>query len=166
MNFTQKMQDAINEQINLEMWSANLYLSMSVHCAQVGMKGFSHWMRMQSREEMEHATDMIEYVIARGGEVKIKAIPAVETEFGNPLSIAEAVYAHECKVSEAIQHMVQVATEEKDMPSQDFFWKYVREQVEEEDNASGLVEQFKLAEGSRGAILFIDRELQSRADNQ
>lgn len=160
MKLTQRMQDAINEQINFEMWSANIYLSMSVHFAQKGLNGFAHWMRKQSAEENEHAEDMMHYLITRGGEVKIGAIPAVPTEFESPMAIAKQVYEHECEVSEKIQQIVRLASEEKDMASQDFFWKYIREQVEEEASAAGLVEQLELAHGH--AIMFLDRELAQR----
>jgi len=160
MKFTERMQDAINGQIMLEMWSANIYLSMSAYFASQGLDGFAHWYRQQYREELEHAEDMIQYVIQRGGRVKIQAIPEVETEFDSALQIAEKAYAHECLVSEKIEGLVRLASEEKDMPSQDFFWKYIREQVEEEATASNIVDRVRLA--SDHAIIFLDKELASR----
>ena len=160
MKFTERMQDAINGQITLEMWSANIYLSMSAYFASQGLDGFAHWYRQQYREELEHAEDMIQYVIQRGGRVKIQAIPEVETEFDSALHIAEKAYAHECLVSEKIEELVRLASEEKDMPSQDFFWKYIREQVEEEATASSLVDRVRLA--SDHAIIFLDKELSAR----
>ena len=160
MKFTERMQDAINGQITLEMWSANIYLSMSAYFASQGLDGFAHWYRQQYREELEHAEDMIQYVIQRGGRVKIQAIPEVETEFDSALNIAEKAYAHECLVSEKIEELVRLASEEKDMPSQDFLWKYIREQVEEEATASSLVDRVRLA--SDHAIIFLDKELSAR----
>ena len=160
MKFTERMQDAINGQIMLEMWSANIYLSMSAYFASQGLDGFAHWYRQQYREELEHAEDMIQYVIQRGGRVKIQAIPEVETEFDSALHIAEKAYAHECLVSEKIEELVRLASEEKDMPSQDFFRKYIREQVEEEATASALVDRVRLA--SDHAIIFLDKELSAR----
>lgn len=160
MQFTAKMQDAINEQIKLEMWSANTYLSMSCHFAQRGLNGFAHWYYKQYEEELEHAQDMMKYIITRGGEVKLQAIPAVQTEFGTPLEIAELTLKHEREVSERIEELVRIAGAEKDMPSQDFFWKYIREQVEEEASASGLIDQLRILDGH--AILFLDRELAGR----
>ena len=103
---------------------------------------------------------MMRYVITRGGKVEIKAVAAVETEFNSPLEIAEKAYHHECLVSEKIEGLVRIASEEKDMPSQDFFWKYIREQVEEEANATNLIERVRMAEGA--AILFLDKELAAR----
>ncbi len=160
MKFTQKMQDAINAQINLEMWSSNLYLSMSVHFAQKGLNGFAHWFAKQADEEMAHAKDMMHYIITRGGQVRLQAVEAVPTEFGTPLAIVEQAYEHECLVSSKIEELVHVASAEKDMASQDFFWKYIREQVEEEATASGLVEQVRMLDGH--AIMFLDRELAGR----
>ena len=87
MKFTERMQAAINEQIALEMWSANIYLSMSAHFASLGLDGFAHWYRQQYKEELDHAEDMIQYVIRRGGQVKIQAIPAVDTEFDSALQM-------------------------------------------------------------------------------
>ncbi|PID90928.1 MAG: ferritin [Bacteroidetes bacterium] len=163
MELTKRMQDTINEQINKEMWSSNLYLSMSAHCSHVGLNGFAHWMTQQASEEMNHAMDMMKFLQDRGGKVEIKAVDAVETKFGEPLQIAEAFYEHECMVSQMILNVVQVAREEKDMATEDFFWKYVTEQVEEEANAMKMVDEFKLAMESRGAILFLDRELGGRS---
>lgn len=160
MKFTQKMQDAINAQINHEMLSANLYLSMSVHFAQIGLGGFAHWFFKQSSEENAHAQDMMKYIISRGGTVKIGAIDAVQTEFGDALSIAELALGHERSVSARIEGLVALAIEEKDLASQDFFMKYIREQVEEEETASGLVDQLRMLDGH--AIMFLDRELAGR----
>lgn len=160
MKFTEKMQEAINLQINKEMWSANLYTSMAMHFASKGLDGFAHWFRKQAAEEMEHAHDMMNYIVMRGGRVKLMAVAGVPTEFDSELSIVEQAYEHECVVSEHIEELVRIANAEKDMASQDFFWKYIREQVEEEANASALVERVRMAEGH--AIMFLDRELAGR----
>lgn len=154
------MQDALNEQIKFEMWSANLYLSMSVHFAQKGLNGFAHWYRKQYDEEVNHAQDMMSYIITRGGQVKLQAIPEVQTEFGTPLEIAELTLKHEQLVSSKIEELVHIASAEKDMASQDFCWKYIREQVEEEATASGLVDQLRMTDGH--AIIYLDRELAGR----
>ena len=160
MKFTQRMQSAINEQINLEMFSANTYLSMSAYFAQRGLDGFAHWYFQQYKEELEHAEDMMRYIITRGGKVEIKAVGAVENEYNSALEVAEKAYAHECHVSESIEKLVRLASEEQDMPSQDFFWKYIREQVEEEANATLLIDRIRLSEGH--SLLFLDKELAAR----
>lgn len=160
MKFTEKMQAAINAQINLEMYSAHLYLSMSMYFAQKSLNGFAHWYHKQYEEELEHAHDMMEYIITRGGSVKLGAIDAVPTEFEGAEQIAEAAYEHECHVSASIEDLVRLASAEQDMASQDFFWKYIREQVEEEASASGLLDQIRMANGH--AIIYLDRELANR----
>lgn len=162
MKLTQKMQDAINAQINAEMWSANLYLSMSVFCAHEGLDGFANWLKVQSKEELLHADEMMKYLLDRGGTVVIGAIKEVPTEFGKPLNIAEEVYKHECAVSAMIEEVVRIAGQEKDMPSQDFFWKFIREQVEEEATAASLIDKLKRAGDNSSAILMLDREMGQR----
>ena len=85
MILSRKLSDALNEQINMEMWSSNLYLSMSVHFTQIGLDGFAHWTLKQSQEELEHAYKMIDYSIKRGGQVTIGVVNSVPTAWGEPL---------------------------------------------------------------------------------
>ncbi|PIE84538.1 MAG: ferritin [Bacteroidia bacterium] len=158
------MEDAINVQINNEMWSSNLYLAMSAYCTHLGLNGFARWMDVQASEEMEHAKDMMNYLQSRGGRVMIKPVAAVDSDFGKPLDIAETFYKQECEVSAMIEGLIRLAREEKDMATENFFWKYITEQVEEESNAMGLVDDFRLAEDNKGAILFLDRELGGRVE--
>lgn len=160
MTLSRKLSDALNEQILAEMWSSNLYLSMSIHFSQLGMDGFAHWMKKQSQEELEHAYTMIDYSIKRGGQVKLEQINVVPTAFGTPLEIFEHVYEHEVHVSELIDKLVDVAAAEKDKATQDFLWGFVREQVEEEATAQGIVDKIKRA-GDAG-IFFIDSQLGQR----
>ena len=114
----------------------------------------------QCKEELEHAEDMMHCIIQCGGKVKIQSIPTMETEFASVLEVAEKAYAHECLVSEKMEELVRLASTEADMPSQNFFWKYIREQVEEEATASKIVDRGRLA--SDHAIIFLDKELASR----
>ena len=160
MKFTQAMQDAINEQVNREMWSAHLYLSMSAHFANEGLKGFSSWFYKQDKEEIAHAEDMMKYILTRGGKVEVRAVEAVPTTFESTLAIVEQVYEHECYVSSCIEDLVRVASKEQDMASQDFFWKYIREQVEEEETASDLVQRVRMAQDKY--LYQLDKELGER----
>ena len=160
MKFTQVMQDAINEQVNREMWSAHLYLSMSAHFANEGLKGFSSWFYKQYKEEIAHAEDMMKYILIRGGKVEVRAVDAVPTTFESTLAIVEQVYEHECYVSSCIEDLVRVASKEQDMASQDFFWKYIREQVEEEETASDLVQRVRKAQDKY--LYQLDKELGER----
>ena len=160
MTLSRKLSDALNEQILAEMWSSNLYLSMSIHFSQLGMDGFAHWMKKQSQEELEHAYTMIDYSIKRGGQVKLEQINVVPTAFGTPLEIFEHVYEHEVHVSELIDKMVDVAAAEKDKATQDFLWGFVREQVEEEATAKNIVEKLKMYGEHHVAIM--DHQLAKR----
>ena len=160
MTLSRKLSDALNEQILAEMWSSNLYLSMSIHFSQLGMDGFAHWMKKQSQEELEHAYTMIDYSIKRGGQVKLEQINVVPTAFGTPLEIFEHVYEHEVHVSELIDKLVDVAAAEKYKATQDFLWGFVREQVEEEATAKNIVEKLKMYGEHHVAIM--DHQLAKR----
>lgn len=153
MILSRKLSDTLNEQILVEMWSSNLYLSMYIHFSQIGLDGCAHWMKKQSIEELEHAYKMIDYSIQRGGQVKLERINVVPTAFGTPLEIFEHVYEHEVHVSALIDKLVDVAAVEKDKATQDFLWGFVREQVEEEATAKHLVEKLKLYGEHHIAIL-------------
>lgn len=160
MKLTRKMSDALNQQINEEMWSSNLYLSMSVYFEKTGLAGCAHWMRKQSQEEMGHAYKMLDWSAKRGGNPEVRQINVVPTGWGSPLEIFEHVYTHEVRVSEMIDKLVTIASEEKDNATQDFLWWFVREQVEEEETAQQIVDKFKLL-GEKN-IAFLDMELGKR----
>ena len=157
---SEKLQNAINEQIPAEMWSANLYLSMSFYFEKEGFSGFANWMKKQSQEELEHAYVMADYIIKRGGVAKVDKIDVVPSGWGTPLEVFEHVYKHECHVSKMIDELVSVASAERDNATQDFLWGFVREQVEEEATAQGIVDKIKKA-GDAG-IFFIDSQLGQR----
>ena len=157
---SEKLQNAINEQITAEMWSSNLYLSMSFYFACEGFDGFAQWMKKQSQEELGHPYTMADYVTKRGGKAKIDKIDVVPQGWGSPLEVFQHVYEHECKVSKMIDNLVSIASAEKDNATQDFLWGFVREQVEEEATAQGIVDKLKKA-GDTG-LLFIDAQLAKR----
>ena len=157
---SEKLQNAINEQITAEMWSANLYLSMSFYFEKEGFSGFANWMKKQSQEELEHAYVMADYIIKRGGVAKVDKIDVVPSGWGTPLEVFEHVYKHECHVSKMIDELVSVASAERDNATQDFLWGFVREQVEEEATAQGIIDKIKRA-GDSG-IFFIDSQLGQR----
>lgn len=144
MILSRKLSDAINEQINAEMWSSNLYLSISVHFKVIGLDGCAHWTRQQSIEELEHAYRLINFSVQRGGQVSIGPINTVPTAWGTVTEIFEHIYKHETYVSELIDKIVDIATAEKDKAAQDFLWNFVREQVEEEATTRNLVEKLKM----------------------
>ncbi len=155
-----KLQEAINAQIVAEMWSANLYLSMSYYFANKGYDGFAKWMKAQALEENEHAEEMAQYILRRGGKAKVGAIDAVPQEWDSPLGVFEHVYKHECHVSQLIDALHDEAVKENDKATQDFLWSFVHEQVEEEATASSIVDKMKL--GGSAALYHLDIELGQR----
>lgn len=158
---SKKLQDALNEQIVAEIYSANLYLSMSFYMEKEGFEGFSTWMKKQSAEEMDHAYQMASFIIKRGGEAVVNQIPAVKQKWSTPLEAFEDTYKHECQVSRLIDNLLDLAISEHDNASQDFLWQFVREQVEEEATASGIVDRIKRMGDT--AIFNLDQQYGSRA---
>ena len=140
---SEKMQKAINEQVTAEMWSANLYMSMSFYLKMEGFDGFAHWMKKQSDEELTHAYSMADYVIKRGGKVTVDKVDVVPTGWGSPLEVFEHVYEYECHVSEQINSLLDIAKAENDKPTEDFLWSFVREQVEEEATVQNIVDRIR-----------------------
>lgn len=150
---TDKLQKAINEQITAELWSSNLYLSMTFFLARKGYPGMACWMKRQADEERNHACKMANYMISRGGVVKLDKLDVVPNDFGTPLEIFKQVYDHECRVSKMIDMLVDVASAEKDHATQDFLWGFVREQVEEEAIASNIVHMLSHADSANVCLM-------------
>ncbi len=157
---SEKLQKAINAQIAMELWSANLYMAMSFYFDRNGFQGCSTWTRKQALEETEHAYEMAGFLTKRGGTPVVEMIPEVTNHWDSPLEAFENIYMHECHISKRIDELLALASSEKDNAAQDFFWKFVREQVEEEATASGIVERMKVA--GDNSILYIDGQLGRR----
>lgn len=157
---TERLQKALNEQITAELWSANLYLSMSFFLRREGYDGFAHWMQVQAQEETSHATQIAQYMISRQAIPKIDKIDVVPQNWGNARELFEDAYKHECHVSKLIDLLIKVASEEKDNATQDFLWGFVREQVEEEAQTLDIVDKMKRT-GEAG-ILFLNYKLAER----
>jgi len=157
-----KMVDTINAQINAELFSAYLYMSMHSYFASNGMPGAANWVRVQALEEMTHAEKFCNYVHERGGKVVLTAIAAPETQWANPLAVFEAVLTHERKVTSLINNLMDVAIEQKDHAAGLFLQWFIGEQVEEEASVQNVIDQIKLAGESKGGMLMIDRELGAR----
>ena len=143
MQLSKNLSEAFNAHVNAEMWSSNLYLSMAVYFKKQGLNGFAHWMQEQADEELEHAHDMIDFCLDRGGNIEIQQVNVVPSGWGSALEVFEHVYKHETYVSELIDKMVDIAESDKDHAAKDFLYKYVREQVEEESTAKSIVDQLK-----------------------
>ncbi len=157
-----KMQEALNDQITAEFYSAHLYLSMSAFLESIDLPGFAHWMRIQYQEEVSHGMKMFDYVIERDGRAVVMAIKAPQSKWDDVLSVSEAVLEHEHKVTGLINNLMDVALSEKDHAASIFLQWFVNEQVEEEATAKGIVQQLKMLGDSRAGLFQVDRELSQR----
>lgn len=156
------LNDAINEQINAELYSAYLYLSMSADFESKNLPGFANWMRVQFEEEQFHAMKMFDYVNERGGKVILKPIKGPEVQWETPLAAFEAVLKHEIYVTSLINKLMDLAIAESDHAAKGFLQWFVDEQVEEEANAEALVAKVKMVEGNPHAMFMIDKDLAAR----
>jgi ferritin len=156
------MQDAMNDQINKELYSSYLYLSMAAYLEDKNLSGFAHWMRVQETEEREHAMKFYDFIVERGGRVTLKAIDAPKAEWKSTLELAEEVAAHEGMVTASIYSLYELALKEKDYPAQIMLQWFINEQVEEEKNAAEIVANLKLIEDRGTAVLMLDHRLAKR----
>ena len=156
------MQDALNEQINKELFSSYLYLSMAAYFEEKNLSGFGNWMRVQAEEEREHAMKFYDFILETGGKVTLKAIEAPKTEWNSNLEVAEEVAAHEAKVTASIYALYELALKEKDYPTQVMLQWFITEQVEEEKNAAEIVANLKMIEERGTAVLMLDKQLGKR----
>ena len=156
------MQDAMNEQINKELFSSYLYLSMAAYFEDKNLPGFANWMRIQADEEREHAMKFYDFILERGGRVVLKAIDAPKTDWNSNLEVAEEVAAHEAMVTASINDLYELALKVKDYPSQVLLQWFITEQVEEENSAAQIVADLKLIEDRGTAVLMLDKQLGKR----
>jgi ferritin len=161
---SKKVRDAINEQIKNELYSAYIYLAMTAYFEDQNLPGMARWMRMQSNEEVEHAMKFFDYIYDRGGRVALEAIDQPPFEWTSPLAAFEQAYAHEQKVTGLINGIYETAVKENDYPTQVMLHWFIDEQVEEERNASNIVEQLKMIGDQTGPLLMLDHQLGQRVD--
>lgn len=159
---SQKMEKALNDQINAETYSAYLYLSMSAYFQSINLKGFATWMQVQAQEEMSHVMKFYEYINERGGRVILQPIEAPPEEWDSPLKTFEAVKEHEIKVTGLINNLVDLALDERDYATHVFLQWFVTEQVEEVDSANEVVQKIKLIGDASGGMFMLDQELGTR----
>lgn len=159
---SKKMQKALNDQINAEIWSGYLYLSMSAYFESENLPGFANWMKIQWQEELSHASKFFDYINERGGRVLLQPIAAVDSVWKDPLEVIETTLKHEQHVSSLINELVNIAMDERDHATNNMLQWFIAEQVEEEASVEGLVQQLKLIDGFGHGILMLDRELGQR----
>ncbi|HDP75488.1 MAG TPA: ferritin [Bacteroidales bacterium] len=157
-----RLEQAINEQINAEIWSAYLYLSMSAYFGAQGFNGFSNWFKVQWQEELTHAMKFFDYLIERGSKPELKPIKEVPTQWDSPLHAFEETLKHEKEVTRLINNLMDIAIEEKDHAAKGILQWFVDEQVEEEANAQELIDTLKLINGNGNGLFMLDRELKQR----
>jgi ferritin len=159
---SKKLLDEMNQQIKHELYSAYLYLSMAGHCETINLPGFAHWMKTQAKEETEHALKFFEYINDQGAKVVLQAIDQPPVEFSSPTAIFEVTLEHEKKVTARIHGLYELALQEKDYASQVFLQWFVNEQVEEEKNASQILESLKMVGDKGSGLMMLDHQLASR----
>ena len=157
-----KMLKGMNDQINAEMFSSYLYLSMESYFQSISLRGFAAWMRVQAQEEMVHAMKFYDFVNERGGKVTLEAIAKPESTWASPLAAFEAALAHEQHVTSLINDLVDLAISEKDHASNIFLQWFVSEQVEEESSAGEVVDRLKLIKDNTSGLFMMDAELGRR----
>ena len=158
----QAIQNAINEQINSELHSAYVYLAMAAYCESINLRGFAHWMRLQCQEEVSHGMKLFDYVHDRGGRVMLRAIAEPAAEFKSPLDMMQHTLEHERKVTAKINDLYALAIKENDYATQVHLQWFISEQVEEEKNASELVNRLQMVGDQSAALLLLDREVGAR----
>lgn len=156
------MEKALNEQVNAEMYSFYLYLSMSAWADSQGLKGLTNWMRVQAQEEMSHAMKIFDFINERGGVAELKAIAEPPKEWDNIITVFDAVLAHEKTITASINELYDLAHQKKDHASSTFLHWFVIEQVEEEANVSEILDQLRLIDGQGTGLFMLDREFGQR----
>jgi ferritin len=159
---TKKVEKALNEQINAELYSAYLYLAMAAWFESLNLRGFASWMKVQSREENTHAMKFFEFVHERRGTVTLQEIAAPTGKWKSPQAAFEAALEHEQYITGRIDDLVNLAAAEKDHATAEMLQWFVKEQVEEEASADSIVQQLKMADNAPGALFMIDRVLGER----
>jgi len=158
-----KMQEALNGQLNAELYSSYLYLSMHAYFKSINLDGFANWMYFQAQEELTHAMKFYDFINQRSGKVRLQQVEAPPWEWDSPLGVFEATLEHEQKVTGRINALVDLALSEHDHATNIFLQWFVSEQVEEEESVVGVLEQLKLMGDAKGGLFMIDRELAKRS---
>jgi ferritin len=161
----QTLQDALNDQINAELYSSYLYLAMSAYFEDKDLPGMANWMRIQAQEELLHVGKFFAYINDRDGRVMLKPVAGPPSEWASPVEVFQQAYEHECKVTRLVGELVELAKAENDHSTENFLQWFVSEQVEEEATAKGIVGQLKLIGDNGYGLYAVDQELATRVLN-
>lgn len=159
---SKKVQQAFNSQLNEELYSSYLYLSMAAHFEAKNLKGFAHWFRLQSQEEYGHAIKFFSFILQKGGKVSLTQIGAPKNEWNSIAEVFTDTLAHEQKITSLINGLVEVSMEEKDYAAHTFLQWFVTEQVEEEANVEEIIQKIEMIGDNKSGLFLLDNELGSR----
>ncbi len=163
---SKKLHEALNAQINAEMWSAYLYLSMSMDAEAKGLKGFANWFYVQFREEQDHARILMNYILSRNAEVTLQPIAEVRTRWASPLEMFQDTLKHEQEVTEMFNNLASIAAADKDYASSNMLVWFIDEQVEEEESAREMITACEAVDGNKFGLYMLDKELAARTYTQ
>ncbi|MBE6208736.1 MAG: ferritin [Rikenellaceae bacterium] len=163
---SQKLHAAINEQINAELWSAYLYLSMSLDAESKGYKGVANWFYVQWLEEQDHARILMNYLNSRDAKVELKPIAEVQTEWDSILAMYQDTLKHEKVVTSLINNLAAIAAEDRDFASSNMLVWFIDEQIEEEESARDMIFAVESVEGDKYGMYQLDKELAARTYTQ
>lgn len=159
---SKELHEAINRQINAELWSAYLYLSMGMDAQNKGLQGVANWFKIQFKEEQDHATILMNYLNSQDAKVELDAIEAVPTRWESVLDMFKQTLEHERKVTAMINNLAAIAQKDNDFASVNRLMWFVNEQVEEEDTARGMIDAVEAVEGNKYGMYMLDKELAGR----
>ena len=159
---SEKLELALNEHMNEELFSAYLYFAMSANFQTTSLDGFGNWMRCQALEELSHTSKFYSFIIERGGKPALTAVRAPQGSWSSPLSVFEEALFHEKKITGLINDLVDLAHDERDHATGIFLQWFVTEQVEEEATAGKIIDQLQLLDSHPGGLYLLDQELKAR----
>ena len=160
---SKKMQDALNNQLNEELFSSYLYLSIAAHFEEKNLKGFANWFKIQSSEEYAHAMKFYGFIVQTGGVVKLKQIGTPKASWKSVMEAFKDTLAHEKKITGLIHKLVDLAMQSKDYATNNFLQWFVNEQVEEEATVEEIINKLELVGDAKSGLFMLDRELGARA---
>lgn len=163
---SKNLHDAINAQINAELWSAYLYLAMSMDAEAKGLKGVANWFYVQYLEELDHARIFMNYLNSRDAKVSLLPIDEVPSSWDSVLAMFAQTLAHEKKVTSLINNLAAIANDDRDFASINRLVWFVDEQVEEEENAREMIAAVEAVEGNKYGMYMLDKELAARTYTQ
>jgi len=161
---SKKIEKALNDQLNKELFSSYLYLSMAAYFETKNLAGMAQWMKMQSNEEYAHSMKFYDFILRLGGNVKLGALAEPQLTWKSPKEVFENSLHHEQFISQSIHKLMDLAIAESHHPTKSFLQWFVDEQVEEEDSVQQIVESFNLIGDDKGGLFMLDRELGARTN--